>query len=232
MTSSIVINGSPRKDKGTTAFVLEPFMQGMVDAGCEVELFYTSRLKIKQCSCGKMYCWYDKPGECCIQDDMQPLYPKLKEADILVLATPVYIPLPGDMQNLINRLCPLIVPQLEFRDGRTRARFREDVGIQRIALVSTSGWWELGNFDTVMRIVEELAEDASAQFAGAVLRPHAFLLKKEGKLTEEGKDVLGAVREAGAELVNTGSLSERTRETISQPLISEDELRLWYNGAI
>jgi multimeric flavodoxin WrbA len=63
MTTSVVINGSPRKDKGNTAIVLEPFIQGMIDAGCEVELFYISRLKIKQCSCGKMYCWYDMPGE-------------------------------------------------------------------------------------------------------------------------------------------------------------------------
>jgi multimeric flavodoxin WrbA len=163
---------------------------------------------------------------------MQQLYPKLKEADILVLATPVYIPLPGDMQNLINRLCPLIVPLLEFREGRTRAKFREDVGIQRIALVSTSGWWEKGNFDTVIRIVDELAEDASVQFAGSVLRPHAFLLKKENKLTQEGEVVLQAVRRAGIELVNTGMMSEETLDAVSQPLISEEGLRKWYNKAL
>jgi hypothetical protein len=180
--------------KGYTAMVLTPFIQGMTDAGSDVELFYTSRLKVKPCTCGEMYCWYKKPGECCIKDDMQLLYPKLREADILVLATPVYIPLPGGMQDII-----------------------------------TGGWWEKGNFGTVVRIAEEFAEDASVEFAGAVLRPHAFLMKEQGQLTEEGGAVLNAVKRAGYELVNDGVVGEETLETISRPLISEDELRRRYN---
>ncbi|MCK4411008.1 flavodoxin family protein, partial [Candidatus Bipolaricaulota bacterium] len=146
---AVAINGSPRMGKGYTAMVLTPFMQGMMDAGSDVELFYTSRLRVKPCACGEMYCWYKKPGECCIKDDMQLLYPKLRKAEILILATPVYIPLPSEMQDIINRLCPLIKPFLETREGRTRARFHEEVGIQKIVLVSTGGWWEKGNFGTV-----------------------------------------------------------------------------------
>ena len=229
MSMAVAINGSPRMGKGYTAMVLTPFIQGMIDAGSDVELFYASRLKVKPCACGEMYCWYKKPGECCIKDDMQLLYPKLRKAEILILATPVYIPLPSEMQDIINRLCPLIKPFLETRKGRTRARFHEEVGIQKIVLVSTGGWWEKGNFGTVVRIAEELAEDASVEFAGAVLRPHAFLMKEEGQLTEEGEAVLNAVRRAGYELVNEGVMSKETLEAISRPLISEDELRRIYN---
>jgi multimeric flavodoxin WrbA len=232
MSKAIAINGSPRMEKGDTAMVLTPFIQGMMDAGCEVELFYASRLKVKPCTCGEMYCWYRKPGDCCFKDDMQVLYPKLREADTLILATPVYIPLPGDMQNIINRLCPLIKPLLETRAGRTRARFHDDVQIQRIGLVSSGGWWEKGNFDTVVRIAEELAEDASVEFAGAVLRPHAFLMKTEGALTEDGEAVVNAARRAGYELVSDGAMSRETLEAISRPLISEDELRRRYNRLV
>ena len=95
---------------------------------------------------------------------------------------PVYIPLPGAMQNVINRLCPLIEPRLEFRQGRTRARFRDDVNIRKIVLVSTGGWWEKENFDTVVRIVEELAEAASVEFGGSIEKEFGdsltMLLKK------------------------------------------------------
>ncbi len=94
-----------------------------------------------------------------------------------MLATPVYIPLLGEMQNFMNRLCPLIEPILEFRDDRTRARFRDDVRIRKIVLVSTSGWWEMGNFGTAFRIAEELAKDTGQELAGVVLRPHAFLMR-------------------------------------------------------
>jgi multimeric flavodoxin WrbA len=228
MTKVMAINGSPRLEKGNTFLVLAPFLQGMKEAGADVELFYASRLDVEPCT-GEFHCWYEKPGECYIDDDMQMVYPKLREAETLVLASPVYIPLPGEMQNVINRLCPLIEPVLETREGRTRARFHEDVKIKKIVLVSTSGWWEMGNFDTVVRIAEELAEDASVEFAGAVLRPHAYLMKEDGELTEEGKAVQEAARRAGYELVKEGGMKVRTLDMVSRPLISQEELRLRSN---
>lgn len=229
MSRAVAVNGSPRTDKGDTAMVLTPFLRGMKEAGTDVELVYASRLRINPCSCGELLCWYGEPGECCVEDDMQSLYPRLREADTLVLATPVYIPLPGDMQNVINRLCPLLEPFLETRAGRTRARFREGVGIRKIVLVATGGWWEKENFDTVVRIVMELAEDASVGFAGAVLRPHAFLLKRKGELTKDGAVVLDAVRQAGFELAQNGAMSEATLEAVSRPLMSEEEFRRRYS---
>jgi len=229
MLKVLAVNGSPRKGKGHTATILSPFIQGLEEAGSDVELFYASRLKIKPCACGEMLCWYGSPGECCIQDDMQLVYPKLRAADILVLATPVYIPIPGEMQNFINRLCPLVEPYLESRQGRTRARFRNDINIKKIVLVSTGGWWEKENFDTVVRIVEELAEDASVEFGGAVLRPHAFMMKEGVKLTKDGEEVLNAVKTAATELVLDGVMKQETLAIISRPLISEGELRQRYN---
>jgi multimeric flavodoxin WrbA len=220
MNKAVVINGSPRMERGYTAMIVRPFVEGMVDAGSRVEVFYASRLKVKPCACGKLYCWNEVPGECCIKDKMQLLHPRLRHADILILATPVYIPLPGDMQNVINRLCPLLEPVLEFRKGRTRARFREDVRIRSIVLVSTGGWWEKQNFGTVLRIVKEFAEDASVNFAGAVLRPHASVMKRDGELTQDGRAVLDAVRRAGYELVKDGAMREETLKAISRPLIS------------
>jgi multimeric flavodoxin WrbA len=216
-------------DKGYTDLVLTSFIQGMREAGSDIELFHASRLNVKPCACGEMYCWYRVPGECCFKDDMQSLYDSLKQADTLILATPVYIPLPGAMQNIINRLCPLLEPLLELRHGRTRARFRDDVKIQRIVLVSTGGWWEKANMDTVVRIAVELAEDASVEFAGALLRPHAFLMKQDGKLTESGQAILDAARIAGYDLVKAGAMRDETLEAFSQPLISEVELREEYN---
>jgi len=229
MSKGIAISGSPRMEKGYTDLILAPFIQGMREAGSDVEMFHANRLNVEPCACGEMYCWYRVPGECCFKDDMQSLYASLKQADTLILATPVYIPLPGAMQNIINRLCPLIEPLLELRQGRTRARFREDVKIQRIVLVSTGVWWEKANMDTVVRIAVELAKDASVEFAGALLRPHAFLMKQNGKLTESGQSVLDAARTAGYDLVQAGAMREETLEAFSQPLISEAELREEYN---
>jgi hypothetical protein len=159
---------------------------------------------------------------------MQSVYPKLRTADVLVLATPVYIPLPGEMQNFVNRLCPLIEPILEFRDGRERARFHDDVRIRKIVLVSTCGWWEIGNFGTVLRIAEELAKDVGQELAAAVLRPHAHLMKEN---RQKAKIVLDATKQAGIQLIKEGRISKKLLDTISQPLISEEEYRRRSNDA-
>lgn len=214
-------------EKGNTAMVLSPFLDGMREAGASVELFYAKRVKAKPCT-GEFHCWYEKPGQCYIPDNMQSLYPKLREAEILVLATPVYIPLPGEMQNLINRLCPLVEPILKKQNGRTRARLHNEVKISKIVLVSACGWWEKGNFQTVLRIAKEFAKDASMEFAGAILRPHAFLMTE---CKEKARNILEAARRAGYQLVKEGSMSKNLLEVIGQPLISEEELRQRYNDA-
>ncbi|MEN8174106.1 MAG: flavodoxin family protein, partial [Chloroflexota bacterium] len=220
MVNVLAISGSPKKDKGNTAGILAPFIQGVMDAGAEAEICYASKLKIQPCNCGIMFCWNESPGNCCIDDDMQLLYTKLRKADILILATPIYIPFPGDMQNVINRLCPLLDPVLEYREGRTRARFRKDVRIKKIILVSTGGWWEKENFGTVIRAVKDLTETASVEFGGAIIRPHASAMKQDGQFTKDGKEILGELRKIGSELINEGGLNHESLEKISRPLMS------------
>ncbi len=226
MTKVFAINGSPRLEKGNTSVILTPFLEGMREAGAIVELRYASRLKINPCI-GDFQCWFKKVGECIHHDDMQKVYPKLREADILVIATPVYIPLPGEIQNFINRLCPLLEPILEFKEGRTRARVHPDVKLSKLVLVSSSGWWELGNFETVVRIAKELALDASLEFAGAVLRPHASEL---ADYPDKARDVIVAAKKAGFQLISQGQLRKETLDTISQPLVPEADLRQNYNA--
>ena len=219
MTKVVAINGSPKMEKGNTAKILTPFLEGMKEAEASVELFYAKRLNVKPCT-GEFHCWNKNPGQCYIDDRMQPLYPKLRDADILVLATPIYVPLPGEMQNLINRLVPLIDPVLKRRNGRTRARFRADVKISKFVLVSSSGWWEMGNFGTVLRIVKELAKDTNVEFAGAVIRPHASIMTEN---KEKAEKIFAAARQAGYQLVKEGRMSKDLLKIISQPLISEEK---------
>jgi multimeric flavodoxin WrbA len=225
MTKVFAINGSPEMEKGNTALILSAFLDGTKEAGATVELFYAKRLNIKDCV-SDFDCWWKKPGECIINDDMQMIYPKIREADILVLATPVYIPLPGAMQNFLNRFCPLMEPAIEWREGRTRARFHDDVKIRRMVLVSTCGWWEIGNFDTVLRIAEELAKNVGQELAAAVLRPHAFLM---AEFKEKAEEVIEATKQAGFQLVKEGRISKSVLDSISQPFLPEEELRQWYN---
>ena len=217
----LVINGSARKEKGYTAMILKPFMNGMEQAGAQVNLLYAKQLDVNPCI-GDFSCWYKNPGKCHINDNMQSVYPKLKEADVLVLGVPVYFPLPGAIQNFLNRLMPLANPILKYRNGHTQIRFHDDVKIKKIILVSVCGWWEKGNFDTITRIAEEICQKVSIDFSGSVLRPHADLLSEE---KDKAKEIFEALRKVGFSLIKDGVLPESLLEIVAQPLISEKELR-------
>lgn len=212
-------------EKGYTATILGAFIEGMEEAGASVELVYPRKYKIRPCL-GDFQCWFEKVGECFQADDMQMLIEKMKEADILVLATPVYAPLPGAFQNFLNRLMPIVEPILEFRDGRTRSRFHEDVKISKIALVATGGWWEVDNLGIVLRIVEEMAENGTVEFAGAILRPHAFLMDE---YKEKKQKILETVKKVGRQLIKEGKMAEEDLAFISGALVAEEELRERYN---
>jgi multimeric flavodoxin WrbA len=81
-----VINGSPHMGNGYTSQILAPLIKGMRNAKAEVTLLYSSKLKIKPCT-GEFHCWFKKPGECILKDDMQSVYKNLADSDILILAT-------------------------------------------------------------------------------------------------------------------------------------------------
>jgi len=49
MIKVVAINSSPKMEKGRTAKILSPFLEGMEKAGATVELFYTKRLNFKPC---------------------------------------------------------------------------------------------------------------------------------------------------------------------------------------
>ena len=74
--------------------ILEAFARGLQEAGAEVETIYASRIKPKACDCGEMKCWFKHPGDCC-HDDLREVYSSLRQADILVLATPADVRSPA-----------------------------------------------------------------------------------------------------------------------------------------
>ncbi|MGY5876884.1 MAG: NAD(P)H-dependent oxidoreductase, partial [Candidatus Thorarchaeota archaeon] len=59
----LVVNGSPRTERSSTDVILGPFVEGMKEAGTEVEQIYTKKMDIKPCL-GCFNCWTQTPGVC------------------------------------------------------------------------------------------------------------------------------------------------------------------------
>jgi multimeric flavodoxin WrbA len=78
--------GSPRR-RGNTDFLLEEMLRGVQSEGAEIEKIFLSEWDISGCrEC--LRCEID--GNCVIQDQMQKLYPKLLQADYIILASPIF----------------------------------------------------------------------------------------------------------------------------------------------
>jgi multimeric flavodoxin WrbA len=228
----IAINSSPRMDKGNTSVILTPFLKGMQDAGAEVELFYSRKLDIQPCqSC--FTCWMKTPGKCRQDDDMQMLLPKISEADIWVIATPVYTDgMTGPMKNLIDRLIPLIVPQMEIVNGHCRHPIRDGVKKGKLVLVSNCGFWEMDNFNSLVTHVKTLCANFDREFAGALLRPYGSILKTMEKEGEPQSLIIEAAEKAGQELIRDGRISNISIDTIAGQIVSQEEFVEKYNKMI
>jgi multimeric flavodoxin WrbA len=102
------ISGSPRN--GNTEWVLVRLLDLLAKAGHRTEIILLRKISVKTCN-GCLACdagGKDRPGICKIRDDMQDLYQKLIEADIIILGTPVYFDmLSGLLKNFMDRTCAI-----------------------------------------------------------------------------------------------------------------------------
>ena len=86
MKSILVIQGGGRA-KGNTAQLIEGFVKGATEAGNSVEVISLIENKVNGCL-GCNACRYGKP---CVQKDaFNEMIPKIKSADCIVFASPLY----------------------------------------------------------------------------------------------------------------------------------------------
>lgn len=86
MKRIIVILGGGRSN-GNTVQLAEAFMKGATEAGHQAELVSLNKLNVNGCT-GCNACRYGKP--CVQKDDFNSLVPKIKTADLIVFASPLY----------------------------------------------------------------------------------------------------------------------------------------------
>ena len=99
----LVISSSPRKG-GNSDLLCDQFLRGAVEAGHRGEKLRVAERSIAYCTgCGACT---RKKGGCSQRDDMAAVLQKMVEADVLVLATPVYFyTMAAQMKTLIDRCC-------------------------------------------------------------------------------------------------------------------------------
>ena len=94
------IMGSPRL-KGNTDLLLDEALRGAQSQGAEVEKIIVDKLNIAPC---REYYGCLKDGNCVVRDDMDDIYPKLLNADRVIVASPIFFyGLTSQIKALIDR---------------------------------------------------------------------------------------------------------------------------------
>lgn len=101
MAKVLAINGSPRQN-GNTAHMLGTVLEACGNAGHETEIYQAGGRPVMGClCCGKCR---KEQGRCQTDDWINELYPKMAEADVILLGSPTYFSdLTPEMKSVIDR---------------------------------------------------------------------------------------------------------------------------------
>ena len=102
MSKVLILAGSPRKG-GNTDSLIDAFIQGAKDRH-SVEVVSVADYRVSPCT-GCNSCFAREGHGCFQKDDMEKIYPKLREAEVLIIASPVYFyGISAQLKAVVDRL--------------------------------------------------------------------------------------------------------------------------------
>ena len=181
----LAVVGSPRRG-GNTEILVDEVLRGARDAGGLVEKVFLNDLDIKPCQaeCSD-HC--RKVGECKIHDEMQPLYNKIYNSDVIILGTPLYWYGPSaQLKTFIDRWYAFSHPE---HVGRVKGK--------KVILISTFEESNTSAADPLISMISKSLDYLEAKF-------HAKLLVSAGEkgAVKQNRRAMAEAYKIGFELRN------------------------------
>ena len=213
----LAINGSPKGANGNTDVLVQAFLRGVQEAGGNTEIVYLNEKTIHYCT-GCYACWTQTPGVCIHDDDMPELLKKVRNADVVVIASPLYgNMLTGQMKTYLDRTLPLSNPDIvEIGDEYTHPP-RYDDGVFRFVLISNAGFPETHHFEGLKKTFEISTSGPRAKLAGMICCAAGPMLSVPGA-KDDVRWYLDAVVQAGKEVVKLDAISAETQAILDRSL--------------
>lgn len=228
----LALNSSPRDNETSkTELVLQTFLTGVRRAGAVAETLYLRNYKINHCL-GCFGCWLQTPGKCVQKDDMtETLFDRYLEADLVVLASPIYCAtMNARMKLFMERTLPMMDPMKDPPEGGgVPSRFEK---MPKVVALSVAGFWEQSMFQALSLTWRmSFGNDLIAEI---YRHSSEFLSVPEFQVTVQ--PVLDALVDAGEEVVRQGKINPETLAAITQDLAPADILarlarEFWSQGA-
>lgn len=116
MGKAILVISTSLRNGSNSDLLADEFIRGAGEMGHTVEKLSLNDKTIQFCR-GCLACQNKKDGHCVIHDDADTIVQKMRKADVLVFATPIYYyEMSGQMKTLLDRANPLFPVTYTFRD--------------------------------------------------------------------------------------------------------------------
>jgi multimeric flavodoxin WrbA len=215
-----ILNGSGRGQKGTTGKLVKALSDGLSGAGAEVKHCEIRLLKISPCiAC--LSCMYKTFGQCPVKDDMESIYGELKSADVLIMATPVYIDtMSAQLKAVMDRCMCCMLPFLtKDSSGRVRHPYAWRMPA-KFLLISTAAFPEMETFAPLIATFRAEAANFGSEPIGEICIPGSVALQTEPKRLEQHLKLL---EKAGKLIAETGGLSADILKALNTPPVTVEE---------
>ena len=148
------ISGSPRIG-GNTDILLDKALEGAASRDAKAEKIILNKLKFSGCQeCDDL----KDDGSCIVNDDMQSVYKKIEEADVIILASPIFFgSLSAQTKKMVDRFqCPWRAKYILKKDIFTKKK--------KGAFISVEGTQRKDFFDNAKSIVRNLFATINADY--------------------------------------------------------------------
>jgi len=225
----LAINGSHTGKRGYTHFLIEKLFEGAKNAGADCEEITLAKLKINICK-GCSICNTKKHLLKCIyeeKDDVAMIFNKMREADIIIYATPIYVfNMSGLMKVFIDRI-NATGNSKEFKLSESGLFFHHisrDIYSKPFVTLICHDSFENEMSKNVVSYFKTFSKFMDAPQVGTIIR-------RSGIVTGYGKDMekekqypkilesYKALKLAGKELITKGKISRKTQKIASQDII-------------
>lgn len=227
----VIVNSSPKMDKGNTYVMTEAFSTGAISAGAEVENIFLANHLIKPCL-GCLSCWFETPGKCVLRDDAEMLLNRMLASDLLIFATPLYVDnVSGIMKLLMDRMIIKGSPLIETdKNGETRHVVKAG---NLIGVISNCGFPEQEQFQALRLLFQRIARNMNAELVVEIYRGEGPLLMVEhSEIKAVVSQYKKLLEKAGREVVLFSKITEETTSELEKPLIPYEMYRNMLNEHI
>ena len=223
------INGSYRGDRGYTNFLIELLFQGAREAGAKCSTVHLADCHIERClACDR--CQSKKNQRPCVHeqaDDVAAIFRRMKESDIIIYATPIYVfAMSGLLKTFLERFYAKgVVSDLTVsQKGLIFHKIAATICSKPFVSLVCCDNLERETPQNVIDYFETFSKFTDASQVG-------LLVRNGGRLSGGGKDpkreakvprifdVYEAYRQAGRELARNGEIDRKTEKRANREIV-------------